>query len=245
MVSAPLSPAVGRVHHPLWAKVSSLPRCDDRCLRPGPERVCSADARRAVDQQGRRFPHRQTCSSASTRARCMGTRSQAPGCLPVQDNAAFAAALPSTAKAGRAGGPARAARDPAAPLPAVPSADLRQGGTVPSDPEEMAAGVKAGRRPPAGAPALTPARTAPPSPAGCRTPPEMQRCLKTPANGVPRHHKVEPRGLEPEPLACKVAEWASSGVIRAWPAANSSVHHRQVALLLLHFAAAGSLSQRR
>ena len=27
--------------------------------------------------------------------------------------------------------------------------------------------------------------------------PEMQRCPKTPANGVPRHHRVEPRGLEP------------------------------------------------
>ena len=49
----------------------------------------------------------------------------------------------------------------------------------------------------------------------------------------------------PKPLACKVAEWASLSVIGAWPAANSRVHHRQVALLLLHFAAAGSLSQRR
>src|SRR5829696_1563208 len=46
---------------------------------------------------------------------------------------------------GRAGGPARTARDPAAPLPAVPSADLRQGRTVPSDPEEMAAGSAPGR----------------------------------------------------------------------------------------------------
>jgi hypothetical protein len=42
-----------------------------------------------------------------------------------------------------------------------------------------AAGVNAGRRPPAGPRPLTPARTAPPSPAGCRTPPEMQRCPKT------------------------------------------------------------------
>jgi hypothetical protein len=42
------------------------------------------------------------------------------------------------------------------------------------------------------------------------------------------------------PLACKVAERASLSVIYAWPAANSGIHHCQVALLLLHFAAAGS-----
>ncbi|MDF2747442.1 MAG: hypothetical protein K0S98_1728, partial [Propionibacteriaceae bacterium] len=143
---------------------------------------------------------------ASPRARCMGTRSQAPGCLPVQDNAAFAAALPRTAKAGRAGGPARAARDPAAPLPAVPSADLRQGGTVPSDPEEMAAGVKAGRRPPAAPTALTPARTAPPSPAGMS---DTQKC-----NDVSRHLLTVSRDItrwsqgdsNPNPL---LAKWRS------------------------------------
>ena len=47
------------------------------------------------------------------------------------------------------------------------------------------------------APALTPARTAPPSQPGCRTPPEMQRCPETPANGVPRHHIVRREGIEP------------------------------------------------
>jgi hypothetical protein len=30
-----------------------------------------------------------------------------------------------------------------------------------------------------------------------RQAPKMQRCPKTPVNGVPRHHMVELRGLEP------------------------------------------------
>ena len=44
----------------------------------------------------------------------------------------------SVAGPGRVGSAARPARNPAAPLPALPSADLREGGTVPPDPEEMA-----------------------------------------------------------------------------------------------------------
>jgi hypothetical protein len=166
MVSAPLSPAVGRVHHPLWAKVSSLPRCDDRCLRPGPERVCSADARRAVDQQGRRFPTSSDVLVGLTTGEVHGD----------QVAGAWVLAGPGQRRVRRCVAENREGRSrwrsssgsagSAAPLPAVPSADLRQGGTVPSDPEEMAAGVKAGRRPPAGPTALTPARTAPPSPAG-------------------------------------------------------------------------------
>ena len=48
------------------------------------------------------------------------------------------------------------------------------------------------------APALTPARTAPPSISrDAETTPQMQRCLKTPVNGVSRHHRVELRGFEP------------------------------------------------
>jgi hypothetical protein len=41
------------------------------------------------------------------------------------------------------------------------------------------------------------------------------------------------------PLLCKVAERASLSVVYARPAANSRIHHRQIALLLLHFAATG------
>jgi hypothetical protein len=48
----------------------------------------------------------------------------------------------------------------------------------------------------------------------------------------------------PQPLACKVAENASLSVLRAWPAANNRIHHRQVAVLLLQFAAAGSRRER-
>jgi hypothetical protein len=50
------------------------------------EGIDSADGDRAVGQQGPRFPHRHTVLvGASTRARRMGTRLQAVGCLPVQN----------------------------------------------------------------------------------------------------------------------------------------------------------------
>jgi hypothetical protein len=42
------------------------------------------------------------------------------------------------------------------------------------------------------------------------------------------------------PPACKVAERASLSVIRAWPAANRRIRNRQVARVLLQFAAASS-----
>ena len=48
------------------------------------------------------------------------------------------------------------------------------------------------------------------------TTPEMQRCLKTPVNGVSRHHRVGPVGLEPTTYGLKI-----------WPLARTSVtcHH--------------------
>jgi hypothetical protein len=71
------------------------------------------------------------------------------------------------------------------------------------------------------APALTPARTAPPSPAGTSDTPQKCNDVETPANGVPRHHRELARGLEP--LTCcfslgGVGGLASSGV---WPGETS------------------------
>jgi hypothetical protein len=49
--------------------------------------------------------------------------------------------------------------------------------------------------------------------------------------------------LDSQPLTCKVAERVSLSVVYAWPATNSRIHHRQAALLLLHFAAASLLAR--
>jgi hypothetical protein len=51
--------------------------------------------------------------------------------------------------------------------------------------------------------------------------------------------QVRATALEPRPLACKVVERTSLSVVLAWPGVNSRVCNRQIARLLLQFAAAG------
>ena len=91
---------------------------------------------------------------------------------------------------GRARGRARAARHPAQPLPALPSADLRQGRTVPPNPEEMAGRPTPRRHPRRAATPAEPVPHATTTPSG-----RTGRCdRRTPAQAYAARPKAIPTG---------------------------------------------------
>ena len=244
MVSAPLSPAVGRVHHPLWRRSAAFPDVMTAASAPAlsgcvqqmlVERSINRAAVSHIVRRARR-PHHGRGAWGPGRRRLGACRSRTTPRSPLRCREPRRPVALEVQLGQRGIGcttPGRTIRRPAA----------RWNGSI--RPRRNGCGSQGWPKATRSAHGLDTGEDGATITSRDVGHPEMQRCLKTPANGVPRHHKVEPRGLEPQPLACKVAEWASSGVIRAWPAANSSVQYSQVALLLPHFAASGSLPLRR